>query len=195
LEGGDKLLDFGCGSGSLVLKAKAQFKEVHGVDISPSRIKAAEALAAEQIGDHGGVYFYTENVNSKVAFPDSMFDAVTSVAVIEHIFDPYFAVGQIYRVLKPGGVFIIDVPNIAYLKYRIQLLCGSLPVTSSPDNWKEIGWDGGHLHYFTQKMLCKLLQECGFKIARVTGCGLFGSLRNFYPALLTGDICVKAIKE
>ena len=178
-----------------MFRAKAMFNQVYGVDISPSRIKAAEQCAAEKFRDVSAIHFSTCNVSSNLEFPDSTFDAVTSLAVIEHVFDPYFVIGQIYRVLRHGGVFIVDVPNIAYLKYRIQLLCGSLPVTSSPDNWKEIGWDGGHLHYFTQKMLCKLLQECGFKIARVTGCGLFGSLRNFYPALLTGDICVKAVKE
>lgn len=88
----------------------------------------------------------------------------------------------------------MQVPNIAYLRRRINLLFGKLPVTSSPDNWKEIGWDGGHLHYFTKKTFCRLLEECGFRIRKVIGSGLFAKFRNFYPSLLTGDICVKAQK-
>jgi hypothetical protein len=73
-------------------------------------------------------------------------------------------------------------------------LFGKLPVTSSPYNWKEIGWDGGHLHYFTKKTFCRLLEECGFKVLKISGSGLFARFRNFYPSLLTGDICVKAKK-
>jgi len=49
LDEGDKLLDVGCGDGSLVLKAKKKFKEVYGIDISPSRIGQARKDAAEMI--------------------------------------------------------------------------------------------------------------------------------------------------
>lgn len=80
------------------------------------------------------------------------------------------------------------------MKHRFSLLFGRLPVTSSPYNWKEIGWDGGHLHYFTKKTFCKLLEDCGFKILTVSGAGLFAKCRNFYPSLLTGGVCVKAQK-
>jgi ubiquinone/menaquinone biosynthesis C-methylase UbiE len=83
-------------------------------------------------------------VNKKIDFPDEMFDAVTCIAVIEHVFDPYFVVGEVHRVLKDGGIFVAEVPNIAYIKQRVKLLLGKLPVTSSPYHWKEIGWDGGH---------------------------------------------------
>ena len=71
---------------------------------------------------------------------------------------------------------------------------GKLPITGSPYNWKEVGWDGGHLHYFTQKALCKLLEESGFKVLKVSGCGLFANFRNFWPSLLTGDLIIKAQK-
>ena len=86
------------------------------------------------------------------------------------------------------------MPNIAYLRYRIQLLFGKLPVTSSPLNWKEIGWDGGHLHYFIKKTTCNLLEEFGFKVIKVSGSGLFAKFRNWWPALLTGDFVIKARK-
>ena len=123
-----------------------------------------------------------------------MFDTITAIAIIEHVFDPYFILDQIHRVLKQDGILIAEVPNIAYIKHRIRLLFGHLPITSSALNWKEIGWDGGHLHYFTKKTFCGLLEECGFEILKVSGCGFFAKFRNFYPSLLTGDIYVKARK-
>jgi hypothetical protein len=79
---------------------------------------------------------------------------------------------------------VAEVPSIAYIRHRLNLLFGKLPVTSSPFNWKEIGWDGGHLHYFTKKTFCGLLEESGFKILKVIGSGLFAKFRSFYPSLL-----------
>jgi ubiquinone/menaquinone biosynthesis C-methylase UbiE len=193
LDEGERLLDVGCGNGSLVFKAKVKFNEVYGIDISPSRIGEAKEIALEK--NINNVHFSVCNINEKIDFPDKTFGAVTCIAVIEHVFDPYFALREINRVLKDGGVFVAEVPNIAYIKQRIGLLLGRLPITSSPYNWKEIGWDGGHLHYFTQKTFCRFIEESGFKILKVSGGGLFANFRNFYPSVLTGDICVKAIKK
>ncbi len=194
LDSGEKLLDVGSGSGSLMFKARDRFKEVYGIDISTSRVEEAKKNATERFGNLNNLKFSACNINEKIAFPNNMFDAVTCIAVIEHVFDPYFVIAEIHRVLKQGGFFVVEVPNIAYLRYRVHLLFGKLPVTSTPFNWKEVGWDGGHLHYFTKKTFCGLLEESGFEILKVTGSGLFAKFRNFYPSLLTGDICVKAKK-
>jgi 2-polyprenyl-3-methyl-5-hydroxy-6-metoxy-1,4-benzoquinol methylase len=194
LDSGDKLLDVGSGSGSLIFKAKEKFNEVYGIDISPSRIDESKKIAIEKFVDVSNIHLSVCNINEGIDFSDDMFDAITSIAVIEHVFNPYFVIGEIWRVLKKGGILIAQVPNIAYLRHRIYLLFGKLPITSSPYNWKEIGWDGGHLHYFTKKSFCGLLEECGFRILKVSGSGLFAKFRNFYPSLLTGDICVKAQK-
>lgn len=194
LDKADRLLDVGCGDGSLIFKARDKFNEVYGIDVSPSRIEQAEKTAVTKFPNDDAIHFSVSNINDEFDFPDGMFDTVTSIAVIEHIFDPYFVVEQIHRILKKDGIFIINVPNIAYLRHRMHLAFGKLPVTSSSLNWKQIGWDGGHLHYFTKKSLCNLLTECGFEILKITGSGLFAKFRNFYPSLLTGDICIKARK-
>lgn len=191
---GGKLLDIGSGSGSLIFKVEPKFDELFGIDISPTRIKKAQELAKQKFSDSNKLHFLVEDINKGISFPDETFDVVTCVAVLEHIFDPYFVLDEVYRILKPKGVFVLEVPNIAYLKYRLQLLFGKLPKTSSPFNWKEIGWDGGHLHYFTKMRLSKALKECGFKIIKFSGSGLFAGLRNFWPSLLTGDLIIKAQK-
>jgi len=189
-----KLLDVGCGDGSLIFKVRNKYNKVYGIDISPSRISRAQKLARQKFPNDNGLYFSVCDIDKGINFPDATFDTVTCLAVLEHIFDTYFVLGEINRVLKNNGTLILQVPNIAYLKYRIQLFFGKLPVTSSPFNWKEIGWDGGHLHYFTKKTLSKLLEESGFKIVKVSGSGLFAQFRNWYPSLLTGDIIIKAQK-
>lgn len=194
MDNGERLLDVGCGDGSLIFKAREKFTQLYGIDISPSRIEEANQMAVKKNDGGNNFHFSVCNINEKIDFQDNLFDSVISIAVIEHVFAPYCVVAEIYRVLKLGGIFIIDVPNIAYIRHRIHLLFGKLPITSSPYNWKEIGWDGGHLHYFTKNALCKMLEECGFRILKVSGSGLFADFRNFYPPLLTGDLCIKAQK-
>jgi len=190
-----KILDIGCGNGSLLFKLADKFDELYGIDISPSRIKEAQELAKQKFSaNNNKFHFFVQNIDEKIDFSENTFDVIICLAVLEHIFDPYFVVGEINRTLKPKGIFILEVPNVAYLKYRIQLLFGKLPVTSSPFNWKEIGWDGGHLHYFTKKTLSRLLKESGFKILAVSGSGLFAQFRNWRPSLLTGDLVIKSEK-
>jgi 2-polyprenyl-3-methyl-5-hydroxy-6-metoxy-1,4-benzoquinol methylase len=194
LDEGRRLLDVGCGSGSLMFGAREKFDELYGVDVSAYRVDEAERKAREQFGDAHRLHFLVANADDKLDFPDEMFDAVTSIAVIEHVFDPYAVIGEMHRVLRPGGILVVQVPNIAYIKHRIHLLLGKLPVTASPHNWREIGWDGGHLHHFTLGSLRELLQEMGFRVLKVRGSGLFSKVRGLRASLLTGDLCLKAQK-
>ena len=185
---GEKLLDIGCGEGTFLFKLADNFKELWGVDISPVRIKRARHKTKKT--GLKNIYFKIADIDQGLPLEDASFDVVTAISILEHVFDPHFVVGEIKRILKPGGVFIIEVPNIGWLPRRLDLLLGKLPRTSS-----ETGWDGGHLHYFTQGSLTELIEDAGFDIIKVSGSGIFARLRNWYPSLLCGDLIVKAVKK
>jgi methionine biosynthesis protein MetW len=187
------VLDIGCGNGHFLELIKDNFEFLYGVDVSQNSINQA-INRFKNTPHEKQVSFEVQNIEEGLNFKADTFNAITMLAVLEHLFDPFFVLKEVHRILKPGGTLIIDVPNIAYIKHRFKLLFGKLPITSSPHNWPEIGWDCGHLHYFTQRSFTDLLTYSGFKIIKITGTGLFASLRNFYPALLTGDICIKAEK-
>ncbi|MCY4447513.1 MAG: class I SAM-dependent methyltransferase [Chloroflexi bacterium] len=100
---GMTLLDCGCGPGSITLGLAEALApgEVVGIDRDSSRIEVAEQSASERgIAD---VRFQTADVH-ELPFPDASFDAVFAHAVLQHVKEPIRALGEIHRVLRPGGV-------------------------------------------------------------------------------------------
>lgn len=55
-------------------------------------------------------------------FPDGSFDAVTAWEVFEHLENPFFAMREVWRVLKPAGRFLMSVPNPAHIESRLFFL-------------------------------------------------------------------------
>jgi len=53
---------------------------------------------------------------TKSALPDNSFDFVVSIEVLEHVEEDYRFIEEVYRVLKPGGIFLMTTPNGDYLK-------------------------------------------------------------------------------
>lgn len=182
------LLDVGCGRGEIVLNVPSQFKQLVGLDISQTALDAVRQASKQ---NHRSQLIQV-NLNERWPLADATFDVVTCVAVLEHLFDPAFVVGEIARVLKNNGRAIIVVPNIAYFRHRAALLLGRLPETSGDS----VGWDGGHLHYFTFDALRALLAQKGLSIEKRGGDGMFGELRaKFWPNLSVGNLDIRAVKS
>lgn len=59
----------------------------------------------------------------------------------------------------------------------------------------DIGWDGGHIHYFTMEKFCWLFTSQGFCIDKKSGSGFVAKFRNWWPSLLTGDLFIKVRKQ
>ena len=195
VEPGERILDIGCGNGNMLRKVKDKFRILYGIDISPSRVGEAKEKTKDLYpSDISKFKFIEGNADNSFPFQDNYFDTIVCIAVIEHVYDIFSLVREMYRVLKPDGYVIAEVPNIAYFKHRISLLFGKLPVTSSPYNWQDIGWDGGHIHYFTMEKFCWLFESQGFCIDKKSGSGFLAKFRNWWPSLLTGDLFIKARK-
>ncbi len=92
-----RLLDVGCGT-----KPYERFFHVDeyvGLDIESARSRAS--AAADQYYD-----------GHQFPFGDAAFDAVLCNQVLEHVFNPDEFVGEIHRVLKPGGRMVLTVPFV-----------------------------------------------------------------------------------
>ena len=103
LEPGMRVLDFGCGPGTITvgLAKLVEPGEVHGVDMEESQIEIARAAAAA--GGHDNVAFHFGNILD-LPFEDSSFDVAHCHAVLMHVPDVRAALAEVKRVLKPGGI-------------------------------------------------------------------------------------------
>lgn len=99
------VLDLGTGSGFVArtIAARRGFSgHVLGIDLSPELVTAAARLA-EGEGLEGKVSFEADDTRS-LKMESGSFDAVIAHTLISHVPDPVSVIGEISRVLKPGGV-------------------------------------------------------------------------------------------
>jgi SAM-dependent methyltransferase len=66
---------------------------------------------------------------------DECCDLLTFFDVLEHIPKPHALLKEAYRLLRPGGLLVIKVPNAANLRNRLRLLCGRSPHPDSIEDW------------------------------------------------------------
>jgi ubiquinone/menaquinone biosynthesis C-methylase UbiE len=103
LRAGMRVLDLGCGPGSITLgfaQAVAPGEAV-GVDLQPSQIVQAQALSVAR--GVTNARFEVADVY-RLPFPDRSFDAVFAHAVLMHLREPVRALAEVRRVLRPGGI-------------------------------------------------------------------------------------------
>jgi 2-polyprenyl-3-methyl-5-hydroxy-6-metoxy-1,4-benzoquinol methylase len=99
-----KILDIGCGNGNISLALGALGYEVIGIDVDPMSIEMAKSRNV-----FSTVSFQVLDANSFAV--QDVFDAIICSEVLEHLTKPKELTESIYKILKPGGVFVATVPN------------------------------------------------------------------------------------
>lgn len=100
---GTEILDAGCGLSQWVNNKLRKKYIISGVDGEPEAIETCKILYPGQDYRIGNLY--------KLDYKNEMFHAVVMREVIEHFITPEKAVKEIYRILKPGGTFVLTTPN------------------------------------------------------------------------------------
>lgn len=104
------ILDIGCGTGLFLHMAHEVGLRVRGIELSESAVEHARAKYGLDV--HHGTLETAE-------LPDESFDIVTMWHVLEHLADPVEALRRVARVLKPGGLLLLGVPNFDSIEARI----------------------------------------------------------------------------
>ena len=152
---GMRILDAGCaagGNGELMKSAGA--REVIGIELSPEA--AAEArrhLDRVFVGDLASL-----DLSDVAAEP---FDAVLAIDVLEHLVEPAKALTRLVATLKPGGLLIASIPNVAHVWVIANLVTARWPQ-------KDGGiFDRTHLRFFARRDMVRLLTEAGLEVTAV----------------------------
>jgi methionine biosynthesis protein MetW len=146
-----KVIDFGCGDGSL-LKDLINTKNIcgYGVEIDHQMIdKCIEK----------GISVIEKDIDKGIQdFELSNFDIAIMASAIQCLKNPNIAMR---RMLRLSNKCIVTLPNFGYWKCRLALLAGKMPVTSSlPSSWYETE----NLHLCTISDFEKLCSDSGFII-------------------------------
>jgi ubiquinone/menaquinone biosynthesis C-methylase UbiE len=116
---GKKVLEIGCGSGVDSLEFARYGAQVTSVDITANAVQLTKELSIES-----GYPLYVRKINEdcKLPFKDSSFDCVYSYGVLHHIPNVDIIMGEIIRVLKPGGKLMTMLYNRDSLLFAYYIL-------------------------------------------------------------------------
>src|SRR5262245_38306402 len=154
-----RVLDAGCGNGSFTASLAEAGFDMYGVDLSPSGIEVARETYPDLQFRRASVYD-----DFSAVFPGvTTFDAIVSIEVIEHLYNPREFVRRVHASLEPGGVFVVTSPYWGYFKNI------ALAVTNRMDNVLSPLWDGGHIKHWSRKTLSTLLLEQPFELVGFSG--------------------------
>lgn len=148
------LLDIGCSNGRHLKTMSRLGWNCVGVETNDI---AVEQCRAARLTVHHGLL-------EDAAFPAGHFDAITARHLLEHVSDPKGFLSEVFRILKPGGQFMLETPNSDAVGRR----------------WLKHAWYANDIprHLFLQNIdsLRKLGQITGFIVGRIrheTSPGIF----------------------
>lgn len=109
---GRSLLEIGYGSGVSFLNAAQRFEEIYGLDVHEQAYKVAASFAGSGLRLN-----LRQGSITSIPYPDESFDSAMAISVHEEI--PFQqqrrAFAEVFRVLRPGGTYVVGVPGVNML--------------------------------------------------------------------------------
>jgi ubiquinone/menaquinone biosynthesis C-methylase UbiE len=149
-----EVLEFGCGTGSTAINHAPHVRHIRAIDVSDKMLDIARAKA--ETAGVANVTFEQAAIDDLDA-ADGTYDAVLGLSILHLVEDKEAVVAKVYRMLKPGGVFVSSTACLAdsmrYLKFvaPVGRALGLMPL----------------VRVFTAKELEKSLTDAGFAIDHV----------------------------
>jgi 2-polyprenyl-3-methyl-5-hydroxy-6-metoxy-1,4-benzoquinol methylase len=156
-----RVLDLGCGDGTIGARLRALGWEVTGVDLD-------EAPGVAERLDR----FVKADLEEGLPAPELLgsteagFDVVLAADVLEHVREPERLLRQLHEVLGPGGTILASIPNVAHWYVRARVLVGRF------DYDRRGILDRTHLRFFTRRSFTRAAERTGWRVASVEATGL-----------------------
>ncbi len=174
---GELLLEIGAGAGRNTPRYQG-FRRIVLLDYSRTQLRQAQ----ERLG-RGQGYVYVAADAYRLPFVPSLFDAATMIRTLHHMVAPEAVLQQVHRVLRPGGIFILEFANKqnlkAILRYALRRQAWN-PFSLQPVEFAPLNFD------FHPKAVRAWLRNSGFAIERQLTVSHFrvGVLKRWLPLRL-----------
>lgn len=112
----DIILDIGCGGGININRMAKHAKKIYGVDYSMDSVKVSREVNRQEI--YGGKVEVTHGDVQSLPFDDETFDIVTAFETVYFWPNIEKCFGEVKRVLKPGGIFLIGTESTGQIIFR-----------------------------------------------------------------------------
>jgi len=146
------VLDIGCGYNAKILTSlpTSVIREGKGIDIRVS----------DKVKTLKGFSFIEDDIEHTLpSLPDRSFDLIMMISVLEHLWQPQQALYHCFRLLRPGGILLINVPS---WRGKIFLEISAFKLGTSPATEMD-----DHKMYYDKKDLWPLLVHAGFKPSKI----------------------------
>ena len=167
----EKFADIGGGYGRLANEYLKRARKVIIFDYSKSELKQAKEIYGDKIETRAGDIY-------ELPFKENELDGLMMVRVTHHLKHMDKAMAELYRVLKPGGVAVIEVANKRTLPKMARFVTGRSkvnPFDKKVANYKEISADG--FYNYHPKYVEEIFDKTGFKREKVLSVSNFRSRR------------------
>jgi SAM-dependent methyltransferase len=146
---GAKVLDVGCFTGDLVDALCRAGADAYGVELQREAVEIASARLPGRV--------FQQNIDDSYGLiQDHAFDAVTAMAIIEHVTGPQAILERCRALLKPGGWLFLETPDAS-----------SLPARLARSHWPPLA-PVEHIHLFSRDAMRRCLQRAGFEVVSLS---------------------------
>jgi 2-polyprenyl-3-methyl-5-hydroxy-6-metoxy-1,4-benzoquinol methylase len=152
-------LDAGCGTGTLARCLAARGCSVLGVDAA-SEMVAAAAQAANVQNCSDRLSFVHINTIARLELDDNLLDGILCSSVLEYVPDPNACLTEFARILKPGGMLLVSIPNRNSVVRRMQLACHQIGDLLGQ---KWVRFLDYSRHQYSRHEFEQMLMEAGFQ--------------------------------
>ncbi len=149
----DRVIDLGCGTGRHVLELSKIPADIIGADISRTDIRAGRYLLEimRRRDEVKARVHWLQTAGERLPFKDGAFDRVICTETLEHVDDEHVLARELARVLKPGGILAISVPDEYSEKVFWKL----------SKNYRTHA--GGHVRIFGRSEIVRLMRTSGLE--------------------------------
>lgn len=173
-----KALDAGCAAGAFAIElAKYGVQSIDAIDFSSTALRISHQNAIQhRVADR--IRFIESKLEQLNGIEDNSYDVIVAADVIEHIVEPAVFMREMWRVCKPGGVILIETPNMLFRRHpwysKLNTICRQLHLPESTNRYpvnKSNNWERYHVSLFNWPDLVELMRSEHWSIVRESAFG------------------------